>query len=107
MNNEFNTNNKETVDKMIIRYAEVLLSYAEALYELNGAISNMKLNETVNEVRRRSGFMASLTNEFAQANGLCVRDEIRRERMVEFCARICIMMILSDGKQQKMCCPNR
>lgn len=84
MNNEFNTNNKETVDKMIIRYAEVLLSYAEALYELNGAISNMKLNETVNEVRRRSGFMASLTNEFAQANGLCVRDEIRRERMVEF-----------------------
>ncbi len=84
MLDEWNTVNKETVDKMIIRYAEVLLSYAEALYELNGSITDQQLDLTVNRIRRRSGFAAQLTNGFAAANGLSVLDEIRRERFVEF-----------------------
>lgn len=86
MESEANTQGKETVDRMIIRYAEVLLSYAEALYEYNGNITNDQLNATVNKVRHRAGFPESsyLTNEFAAANGLDIRDEIRRERMVEF-----------------------
>lgn len=81
---EWNTTNKETVDKMIIRYAEILISYAEALYEYNGQISDAQLNATVNKVRHRSGFEALLTNDFCAANGLNMLDEIRRERLVEF-----------------------
>ena len=69
---------------MIIRYAEILISYAEALYERNGSISNTKLNETVNLLRRRVGFNVDLTNEFVLEHQLNMLDEIRRERMVEF-----------------------
>ena len=84
MNEEYDTNSRETVDKMIIRYAEILLSYAEALYEYNGNITDPQLDATVNYVRQRSGFNAKLTNAFVQANGLNMLNEIRRERMVEF-----------------------
>lgn len=73
------------VDKMIIRYAEILISYAEALYEYNGGIiSDEKLDETINTVRRRVGFDVKLTNEFVQANQLDMLEEIRRERIIEF-----------------------
>lgn len=81
---EWSTTSKETLDKMIIRYAEILISYAEALYEYNGSISDTKLEETINYVRRRAGFDVKLTNAFVQANGLDMLQEIRRERMVEF-----------------------
>lgn len=84
MNSEFNTNGKETVDKMIIRYAEVLVSYAEALYEYNGEISDTRLDETVNVIRNRSGLNVKLSNEFVSANHLNMLEEIRRERIVEF-----------------------
>lgn len=84
MKEEYDTNGKETVDKMIIRYAEILLSYAEALFEYNGAITDDQLEATVNYVRSRSGFNTKLTNSFVQTNGLDMLEEIRRERMVEF-----------------------
>lgn len=81
---QWQLNSKETVDKMIIRYAEVLLSYAEALYELNGSITDEQLNLTVNAIRARVGFNVKLTNAFVQTNGLNMLNEIRRERLVEF-----------------------
>lgn len=81
---EWSSNSKETIDKMVIRYAEVLISYAEALYERNGSISNAVLDETVNKIRERAGFNVKLTNEFVAANGLDMLEEIRRERTVEF-----------------------
>lgn len=81
---EWSTNNRETLDKMIIRYAEILLSYAEAKYELDGAISDAVLDQTVNAVRQRSGFNVRLTNDFVNQHGLNMLQEIRRERMVEF-----------------------
>lgn len=84
MYDEWQLNGKATVDKMIIRYAEVLLSYAEALYEYNGFISDEQLDKTVNAVRQRAGMTARLTNEFVEQNGLNMLDEIRRERLVEF-----------------------
>lgn len=84
MLDQWATNSKETVDKMIIRYAEVLISYAEALYEYNGNISDQKLDETINYVRQRVGFDVKLTNAFVQSNNLDMLQEIRRERMVEF-----------------------
>lgn len=80
---EWETNSKETIDKMLIRYAEVLISYAEALYEYNGAITDAQLDQTVNALRSRVGFTAKLTNAFASTNGLNMLNEIRRERTVE------------------------
>ncbi|QIP13500.1 RagB/SusD family nutrient uptake outer membrane protein [Spirosoma aureum] len=71
-----------TIDRPILRYAEVLVTYAEALYELNGSISDADLDLTVNRLRQRGG-VAKLTNAFATTNGLNIRDEIRRERRVE------------------------
>lgn len=84
MLDQWSTNSKETVDKIIIRYAEILISYAEALYEYNGSISDQKLDETINYVRQRVGFNIKLTNAFVQSNNLNMLKEIRRERMVEF-----------------------
>jgi hypothetical protein len=75
--------NAATVDRILIRYAEVLLIYAEAKFELNGSISDADLNLTVNALRTRVGFAAKLTNAFVTANNLSMREEIRRERTVE------------------------
>jgi hypothetical protein len=66
----------------LIRYAEVLLIYAESKFELDDAITDADLNLTINRLRKRGG-VAPLTNDFAKTNGLSVRDEIRRERRVE------------------------
>lgn len=74
--------NKESADFPHIRLAEVYLIYAEALYELNGSISDEQLNESLNLVRERSG-VAPLTNQLAIDNNLDIREEIRRERAVE------------------------
>ena len=80
---DWTTNNAGTTDKILIRYAEVLLTYAEAKYELDGSISDADLNKTVNALRTRVGFNAKLTNQFVTANGLNMLEEIRRERSVE------------------------
>jgi hypothetical protein len=83
---EKSSGNKDFTDKILIRYAEMLISYAEALYERNGAISDAQLDETVNKLRARAGFDVRLTNDFASRNGLNMREEIRRERTVELLA---------------------
>ena len=72
-----------TTDRMLIRYAEVLLIFAEAKYELNGNISDADLNLSINALRTRVGFAPKLTNAFVTTNNLNMRDEIRRERTVE------------------------
>lgn len=78
------TDRMEAMDYPVIRYAEVLLNYAEAVYELDGSISDADLNISLNLVRRRvNGNMPALTNSFATTNGLDMREEIRRERTVE------------------------
>jgi len=74
---------QQTFDHHIIRYAEVLLIYAEALYEKNGSISDDDLNKTVNLLRQRAGLNTPLSNVLVTANGLNMQDEIRRERTVE------------------------
>jgi len=80
---DWTTNNNATVHKPLIRYAEVLLIFAEAKYELDGAISDGDLNLTVNALRTRAGMPVKLTNAFVLANNLSMREEIRRERTVE------------------------
>jgi hypothetical protein len=76
----------EAYDYPVIRYAEVLLNYAEAKFELNGTISDADLNLSLNLVRLRintDNGMPPLTNAFVSANGLDMRTEIRRERTIE------------------------
>jgi len=74
----------ESYDYPVIRYAEVLLNYAEAKFEQSDAISDADLNLSLNEVRKRSNpDMTPLSNELCTANGLSMREEIRAERTVE------------------------
>ena len=75
------------VNNILIRYAEVLLIYAEATYELNEAISDDDLDISINLLRRRfqgdPNQLPDLTNTFVQQHGLDMREEIRRERRAE------------------------
>lgn len=74
----------ESMDYPIIRYAEVLLNYAEAQYELNNGITDADLDKSVNLVRQRvNPNMTKLSNALVNNNGLSMRGEIRRERTVE------------------------
>lgn len=76
--------NYEGYDYPVIRYAEVLLNYAEAVFERDNTISNSNLDISLNLVRCRvNASMPKLSNEFISANGLDMRTEIRRERTVE------------------------
>jgi hypothetical protein len=80
-------NNEEGYDYPVIRYAEVLLNYAEAVYEKNGAITDAELDKSLNLVRQRvNKTMPKLSNAFASTNGLDMRREIRRERTIELYA---------------------
>lgn len=72
-------------DYPVIRFAEVLLNFAEASFELNGSISDNDLNRSINRLRERVGLPA-LTNAFVSMNNLEMLEEIRRERTVELFA---------------------
>lgn len=75
---------QEGYDYPIIRYAEVLLNYAEAVFERDDKISDSDLNISLNLVRNRVNTkMPKLSNDFVENNGLDMRVEIRRERTVE------------------------
>ena len=74
----------EGYDYPIIRYAEVLLNYAEAVFELNGSITDEQLDESLNLVRHRSNpTMTKLSNALVTDHHLDMREEIRAERTVE------------------------
>ena len=76
--------NEEGYDYPVIRYAEVLLIYAEAVFERNGAISDADLDKSLNLVRNRvNKTMPKLSAALVSANGLDMRTEIRRERNIE------------------------
>lgn len=78
------TDNYESYDYPVIRYAEVLLNYAEALYERDGKISDDDLKISINRTRKRiNPDMPDITNAFVSTNSLDMREEIRRERTIE------------------------
>jgi hypothetical protein len=76
----------EDNDAIIIRYAEMLLTYAEAKIEL-GEIDESVLN-TVNQVRARAyGVGVEQTNAYpaiTTTDAAALRKVLRRERRVEF-----------------------
>ena len=73
---------EEAFDYNHIRLPEMLLTYAEAVYELNGNIDNSILDKTINVIRKRA-HIADLTNELVNNYGLDMLEEIRRERAIE------------------------
>ncbi|MFD2969201.1 RagB/SusD family nutrient uptake outer membrane protein [Sphingobacterium bambusae] len=95
-NKEFWNIQASFIDRPVLRYAEVLLNYAEAIFELNGSITDIELNRSINLLRARLpqvnigtttnpnfANMPALTNTFVNENGLDMLTEIRRERHVE------------------------
>lgn len=68
-----------------IRLAEVYLTYAEALYELNGTLTDDQLDASINKTRARAG-IPGLSNSFITTYTLDLQEEIRREWAVEFYA---------------------
>ncbi|MDR2681099.1 MAG: RagB/SusD family nutrient uptake outer membrane protein [Tannerella sp.] len=72
---------------LLMRYAEVLLIYAEAAYEIDESVSDSDLNISINTLRKRFSSnpdcLPDLTNAFVTENNLNMREEIRRERRVE------------------------
>lgn len=75
---------EEGYDYPVIRYAEVLLNYAEAVFERTGSISDADLDKSLNLVRKRvNKGMPALSNALVSTNGLDMQTEIRRERTIE------------------------
>lgn len=75
------TYNRDVNDFHLLRYAEVLLTYAEARFE-QGKLTQEDVDMTINKLRDRVG-MKHMNLAELQAQGLDVREEIRRERRVE------------------------
>jgi len=75
------TYNKDDNDIHLLRYAEVLLTYAEARLE-QGTLTQDDIDLTINKLRDRVG-MVHMDIATLAANGLDLRTEIRRERRVE------------------------
>lgn len=72
---------RDVNDIILLRYAEVLLTYAEAGGE-QGSLTQADLDMTINLLRDRVGMQHMVLTELA-ANGLDVKEEIHRERRVE------------------------
>lgn len=72
---------KDENDIILLRYAEVLLTWAEARLE-QGTLTQADLDRSVNLLRARVGMHPMRIAELGSW-GLTLRDEIRRERRVE------------------------
>jgi hypothetical protein len=69
---KFPITNSSVQDWLVYRYAEILLNYAEASFELNGATADNL--DAINQIRERAG-VATLSN--------ITLDKIRHERRIE------------------------
>lgn len=69
-------------DIILVRYAEVLLSYLESKLEAGDNITQELLDQTINQVRGREAVSMPPVTETDPAE---LREIIRRERRVEFC----------------------
>lgn len=68
-------------DIHLIRFPEVLLTYAESRLE-QGTLTQADIDLTINKIRQRVGMRPMRLTELA-ANGLDLRTEVRRERRIE------------------------
>ena len=79
-NDDYATPNNCGVNLIYLRYAEVLLTYAEACIELGGAEINQTVLDALNEIRSRPDVNMPLIATLDQTE---LRKIVRRERMVE------------------------
>ncbi|QEH42086.1 RagB/SusD family nutrient uptake outer membrane protein [Chitinophaga sp. XS-30] len=68
-------------DIQVLRYAEILLIYAEAKFK-QGQLTQVILDQTVNQLRTRVGMHHMILTELA-AWGMDIETELRRERRIE------------------------
>jgi starch-binding outer membrane protein, SusD/RagB family len=73
--------NRDANDIHLLRYAEILLTYAEARMEQN-KLTQTDLDNTINKLRQRVGMVPMVISELATW-GMDLREEIRRERRIE------------------------
>lgn len=73
--------NKDANDIHLLRYAEILLTYAEARLE-QGTLTQADLDDTINKLRTRVGMIHMKIADLS-AWGMDLRTEIRRERRIE------------------------
>src|SRR5690606_28326426 len=71
------------INYMILRYADILLMYAEAKNEL-GELTEDIWNITVREIRKRAGFSVASALDYPGSDPEVLRDHIRYERRIEF-----------------------
>ena len=69
-------------DIVLLRFAEVLLTYAEAKIELNQI--DQSVYDAINRVRQRPGVMMPAKTPANTPTQVALRDAVRRERRVEF-----------------------
>ncbi|MEO2061903.1 MAG: RagB/SusD family nutrient uptake outer membrane protein [Christiangramia sp.] len=72
---------RDVNDIILLRYGEILLTYAEARYE-QGELTQADVDMTINLLRDRVGMKHMVLSEL-QALGLDIREELHRERRVE------------------------
>lgn len=75
--------NMSEINYMVLRYADVLLMYAEAKNEL-GELTEDVWNSTVREIRRRAGFTLASALDYPSNDPDVLREHIRYERRMEF-----------------------
>lgn len=66
----------------VIRFPEVLLIYAEAMYQKNGTLTQDQIDYTINKLRDRVGMHHMILSELKAWN-LDLWTEIKRERRIE------------------------
>lgn len=75
--------NRDHNNLNIIRYAEILLIYAEALYnKQGGSLTQNQIDITINKLRQRVNMHPMILTELA-AWGMDLKTELHRERRVE------------------------
>lgn len=79
-NNDYAVPNNCGVNLIYLRYAEVLLTYAEACIELGGAEINQSVLDALNEIRTRPDVNMPKVTTLDQSE---LKQIVRRERMVE------------------------
>ncbi len=85
-----------TYNIILMRYAEVLLNYAEAKIELSEMDATVV--DAIDQVRARVGMPGILTADPSRAgNQLKMRQIVRRERKVELLKSLFTFLICADG----------
>lgn len=75
-------NMASAINIITMRYADVLLMYAEAMNE-QGKMSQEVWNKTVREIRKRAGFTADKALNYSSSDQATMRQILRRERRSE------------------------